>query len=203
MKFSNFFSTIQEAPWYREFLNPVIKEVNTKGKLLDIGTGAGKLIQILSTEKGIECVGIDTDSEMLSEADKKLKETNAKLFEVKAGARLPFEKNSFNYITICNVLFNLEQEAVDYMLEDALGLLKNKGRIIILSSTGNGNFLKLSKTFFSVKNWSIYIWFYATRNRARSWTKNKYLEQYTINNNLLYKREMVMNGFAQLEIIHK
>jgi hypothetical protein len=41
MSFSTFFSTLQEAPWYRSFINPVIDEINTSGKLLDIGTGSG------------------------------------------------------------------------------------------------------------------------------------------------------------------
>lgn len=51
MKFSKFFSNIQEKPWYRQFLNPVISEIEQEGKLLDIGTGSGKLLQILATEK--------------------------------------------------------------------------------------------------------------------------------------------------------
>ena len=70
MKFSKFFSNLQEAPWYRSFLNPVINEICIKGKLLDIGTGSGKLIQILSTEIGMDCTGVDTNSKMLAEAKK-------------------------------------------------------------------------------------------------------------------------------------
>ncbi len=203
MRFSKFFSKIQETTWYRSFLNPVINEITTKGTLLDIGTGTGKLIQIISTEKGIDCVGVDTNSEMLLEARKKLKNTIAKLFEVKANTNLPFEKNSFDYITICNVLFHLKNESIDYILNDAQRLLKNEGKIIVLTPTGNGNLMSLSKDFFSLKNLSIYIWFYATRNRAGPWTKNKYLEQYTIKNDLKYRREIVMSGFAQLEVIYQ
>jgi ubiquinone/menaquinone biosynthesis C-methylase UbiE len=51
MSFSSFFSNLQEAPWYRSFLNPVINEINDDTTLLDIGTGSGKMIQILSNEK--------------------------------------------------------------------------------------------------------------------------------------------------------
>ncbi|NQX82022.1 MAG: class I SAM-dependent methyltransferase [Flavobacteriaceae bacterium] len=203
MRFSKFFSNVQETPWYRSLLNPVIDEITTKGKLLDIGTGTGKLIQILLDKKKVDCIGVDTSSEMILEARNKVKGTNVKLFEVKADANLPFEKSSFDYVTICNVLFHLKDESIDYILNDALSLLKNKGRIIVLTPTGNGNFLSLSKSFFSLKNLSIYIWFYATRNRAGPWTKNKYLEQYSIKNGLEYKREIVMKGFAQLEIIYK
>ncbi|MGV6827860.1 MAG: class I SAM-dependent methyltransferase [Flavobacteriales bacterium] len=72
MKFSKFFSNLQEAPWYRQFLNPVNNEVDINGRLLDIGTGSGKLIQILSTEKKVECVGVDTNNGMLEKAKAKL-----------------------------------------------------------------------------------------------------------------------------------
>ena len=51
MKFSKFFSNLQEAPWYRQFLNPVIDEINDNSKLLDIGTGSGKMMEILISEK--------------------------------------------------------------------------------------------------------------------------------------------------------
>lgn len=200
---SKFFSNIQETPWYRSFLNPVNNEITGDGKLLDIGTGTGKLIQILSTEKEIDCVGVDTNSKMLLEARKKLKKTNAILLKIEPDTNLPFENNSFDYITICSVLFLLNEQSIDFILKEAQRLLKDRGKIIVLTPTGNGNFLTLSKNYFSLKNLSIYIWFYATRNRAGPWTKDKYLEQYTIENNLKYKREIVMNGFAQLEVIYE
>ena len=85
MKFSKFFSNLQEALWYRSFLNPVINEIGIKGKLLDIGTGSGKLIQILSTEIGMDCTGVDTNSKMLAEAKKKLRNINAELIEISCG----------------------------------------------------------------------------------------------------------------------
>ena len=201
MKFSKFFSSLQEAPWYRSFLNPVVNEIGTTGNLLDIGTGSGKLIQILSNENGINCTGVDTDSEMLAEAKKKLININAELIEISPNAKLPFENNSFEYITICSVLFHLKKEDIDNMLKDSLQLLKKEGKIMILTPTGKGNILKLTKHFFSFKNRSVYIWYRATKRRAQLWTKENYLAEYASKNNLNYKRETVMNGFAQLEII--
>jgi ubiquinone/menaquinone biosynthesis C-methylase UbiE len=201
MKFSKFFSNIQEAPWYRQFLNSVIDEIGTNGKLLDIGTGSGKLIQILANEKGINCIGVDTNEKMLDEAKIKLKETNVSLIKIEANRKFPFEKNSFRYVTICNVLFHLEKEGVDFVLTDTQRILEKGGKIIILTPTGNGNIFTLSKNYFSLENLSIYIWFRATKNRARTWTKNKYLEQYAHRNKLQYESQIVMDGFAQLEII--
>ena len=203
MKFSKFFSNLQEAPWYRAFLNPVINEIGTKGKLLDIGTGSGKLIQIIATENGLDCTGVDTDTEMLAEAKKKLGQIKTELIEISPNAKLPFETNSFDYITICSVLFHLKKEAIDDMLIDYQQLLKEDGKIIILTPTGKGNILKLTKHFFSLKNKGIYIWYRATKSRARKWTDKNYLAEYALKHNLKYKREVVMNGFAQLEIIEQ
>jgi ubiquinone/menaquinone biosynthesis C-methylase UbiE len=91
MKFSKFFSSLQEAPWYRSFLNPVVREIDTTGKVLDIGTGSGKLIQILAAENGMDCTEVDTDSDMLAEAKMKLGNINAELIEISPDAKLPFE----------------------------------------------------------------------------------------------------------------
>ena len=203
MNFSKFFSNIQETNWYRSFLNPVINEIGMEGKLLDIGTGSAKLIEILSNEKGINCTGVDTNTAMLKEAKIKLKGTNVSVLKIKPNEKFPFENNSFNYITICSVLFHLKKESIDFMLKDAQRLLKKEGKIIILTPTGKGNILSLTRNYFSLKNLSVYIWFYATRNRAESWTNNKYLKQYTNDNKLQYKSQIVMNGFAQLEIIEE
>jgi ubiquinone/menaquinone biosynthesis C-methylase UbiE len=202
MKFSKFFSNIQEAPWYRSFLNPVINEITTEGSLLDIGTGSGKLIQILANEKGMECVGVDTNQDMLDEAKKKLKETNVSLIKIKPNEVLSFKNNSFDYITICSVLFHLKEKQIDFMLKDAKRLLKKEGKIIILTPTGNGNIVTLNKRFFSIKNYGINIWFYATKNRAKIWNSENYLKQYSDKNNLKYTSQIVMNGFAQLEILN-
>jgi ubiquinone/menaquinone biosynthesis C-methylase UbiE len=202
MKFSKFFSNLQEAPWYRDFLNPVIDEIGKKGKLLDIGTGSGKLIQILSKEKNIQCVGVDTNNEMLNEAKIKLNNNNIKLIKIEANQKLPFENSNFDYITICSVLFHLKNENIDLMLTDAIGLLKENGKIIILTPTGKGNIAKLSRNYLSLKNLGIYIWYSATKKRAKLWMNNKYLKQYATKNNIKYKYEVVMNGFAQLEIIN-
>ena len=200
MKFSKFFSNIQETPWYRSFLNPVIHEIAT-GKLLDIGTGSGKLIQILSNEKGIDCVGVDTNADMIKEAKNKLKQTNVEILKIEANKKLPFKNESFNYIAICSVLFHLSHENIDLMLKDSKRLLKKDGKIIILTPTGIGNIFTLTKYFFSFKNISIFIWFYKTRSRAKIWANSNYLKEYTKKNNLQYSSQIVMNGFAQLEII--
>ncbi|MCB9211583.1 MAG: class I SAM-dependent methyltransferase [Ignavibacteriales bacterium] len=202
MNFSTFFSLVQEAPWYRQFLNPVIDEINKEADLLDIGTGTGKLLQILSEENKVNCYGTDTSSSMLEEAKKKLRNTNVKLQKLEANERLPFENNRFEFITICNVLFNLTQNSIDHILMEALRVLKRGGKIIVLTPTGKGNIITLTKRYLSIKNLGIYIWFYATKRRADLWTKDKYLLEFS-KQNLTYKHKNILNGFAQVEVLEK
>jgi ubiquinone/menaquinone biosynthesis C-methylase UbiE len=201
MKFSTFFSGLQEAPWYRQFLNPVIDEIDSGSTLLDIGTGSGKMLAILFQEKQVKSTGTDTSADMLDEARVKLKNTDTTLHLTPAGEALPFAKKSFDNITICSVLFHMKKEDIDKMLEDSLQLLKEEGKIIILTPTGSGNMFKLTNHFFSIKNRNIYIWYRATKKRARLWTEENYLAEFALTRKLNYRREIVMNGFAQLEII--
>lgn len=201
MKFSSFFSNLQEAPWYRDFLNPVLDEVENNSSLLDIGTGSGKMLEILSDEKKVSCVGTDTSQDMLDEAKVKLKNNDIQLHLTPVGELLPFEKNNFDYITICSVFFHLKKDEIDSMLKEYTNLLSEKGKIIVLTPTGSGNIFKLTRHFFSLKNKTIYVWYRATKKRSRIWTDENYLANYSSKNNLKYKREIVMKGFAQLEII--
>lgn len=203
MKFSKFFSNLQESPWYRQFLNPVIEQIETDSNLLDIGTGSGKMLEILFNEKNVNSIGTDTNKDMLSEAKEKLKNTTVKLHHHEAGERLDFDKESFDYITICSVLFHLKKEEIDSMIVNALVLLKKDGKIIVHTPTGGENFFKLTAKYFSLKNKGIYVWYKATKKRASIWTKELYLKKYSKQNRLNYKREIVMNGFAQIEIIEK
>ncbi len=203
MNFSKFFSNLQESPWYREFLNPVIDEIEeNNGSLLDIGTGSGKLIQILYEEKNIECTGVDTNSEMLKEAKNKLKNTTITLLKIEANKKLPFKNNSFNYITICNVLFHLDKEGIDFLMKESQRILKDKGKIIVLTPTGSSGILKLTQKYFSFKNLGIYIWYFATKKRSKTWKNNHYLKQYTAQNIITYQTQTPMNGFAQLELLN-
>jgi hypothetical protein len=82
-------------------------------------------------------------------------------------------------------------------------LLKENGKIIVLTPTGKGGLIKLTEHYFSLKNKSVYVWYSATKSRARLWTSENYLAKYSSDRKLNYKRDIVMNGFAQLETFEK
>lgn len=204
MSFSSFFSKLQESPWYDQFLTPVVDMVSNEAHILDIGTGSGKMLQILSQRKNVTGVGIDTDTLMLEEAQKKLLNLPMRLQHLEAGKNYPFEDKHFDIVTICNVLFNVkEKPGINQILSESLRVLKPNGKLIILTPTGGGNVLKLSRHFFSLKNKGIYTWYHSTKRSALRWTKEQYLLQYSEQKDLTYTRTETLHGFAQLETLSR
>ena len=178
LSFSRFFSSVQETPWHVEFLEPVVSQISPYSKVLDIGTGTGKLLQFLINGKNSDCTGIDTSASMLSEAEKKLKGMAVSLLQVTSGATLPFQNTCFDKICICNVLFNLNANDQDFLLNQSLGILNEKGRIIILSPTGSGTakdfFRKVSKR----NNKGFALWYILTRQSARKWNTQGRIKEF-------------------------
>ncbi len=201
MNFSKFFSNVQEAPWYQNFLTPVVDVVETRSSLLDIGTGPGKLIEKLFLEKQVKCVGTDTSEGMLEEARQKLSGIDCELIKVEAGQSLPFLENTFDYVSFCNVLFNLTKAQCNFLLGEANRVLKRDGKIIVLSPTGRGGYGKITNKYYSVKNFSMVIWYTATKSNALNWEQNQWLREYAKKQGLTYRSQTVFDGFAQLVII--
>jgi len=203
MKFANFFSSLQEEPWYQHFLAPVLAEFGEEGTLLDIGTGSGKLLQMVCFETNIHCTGIDSSKAMLEEARTKLRDYPVKLLQVEPGARLPFEEQSFDFISICSVLFLLPGPAVEQLLEESLRLLRNGGKIIVLTPSGNRRFLSLLRHFLSFKNRGILVWYSATRARAQQWSESRFLQRFASQHRLHCREEKVLKDFACLEVLQR
>jgi len=113
-----------------------------KGKeyksLLDIGSGTGYLIHMLSQNYEAEYVGLDLSENMVREADKK-NIKNARFLEGRSDA-LPFADNTFDVVT-CSQSFHHYPDT-DGALQEAYRVMKPKG-IYILSDTGTGPFKRV------------------------------------------------------------
>jgi len=203
LNFSQFFSSVQESPWYLEFLTPVVEMVAEKSHVLDIGTGSGKLLQLLVKEKFADCTGTDTSKAMLDEAAKKLEGTGAVLLQIAAGAKFPFQHGRFDCICICSVLFNLKTEVRDQLLHQCLNVLQTKGKIIILSPSGEGNYRTFMTKFIKRHNKSFGLWYILTRSSAIKWGRDKYLQGFCEINKLKYSHKLVFDGYALLEIMER
>lgn len=200
--YSHFLSKIQESYWYYEFLQEVVDETSENSSLLDIGTGTGKLIEMLATEKRIECIGIDANKNMLEEAKKKLSGLDVELLKVDKGSSLPFNNNSFDFVCICNVLFNHNSQTVIHILNESVRVLKQGGKLIILTPTGNKSLYK-TKDLLSMETISFNIWKRSTAQNGRIWVKNNFLGNFCKNVNLEYLSKLVFHDLALMEIISK
>ncbi len=101
------------------------------GTLLDIGTGTGRVLQVMS-EHFEEGVGVDLSHEMLGVARANLEsagQTNAYVRFADLYA-LPFENASVDLVTIHHVLHFLEEPAM--ALQEAARVLRPGGRIMIV-----------------------------------------------------------------------
>lgn len=205
--FAGFFKQVQDAPWYQMFLNPAIHELETLppgSKVLDVGTGAGRFIELAQNQLSLSFVGIDTDEAMLAQARTRPALANVPLRMVKPDQPLPFGEE-FDAISLCSVLFLLEDPLA--LLEEALRVLKPDGKIVVLTPSTHGNardaIRVLSQVDFTVSNWTFFLWRRMTRSGARRWELANTLVEFAERSRSTYTRRLIFSDFAVVEVLRK
>ncbi|MCW2237315.1 ArsR/SmtB family transcription factor [Azospirillum canadense] len=101
------------------------------GELLDIGTGTGRMLEVLGT-RAQRAVGIDQSREMLSIARTKLEEAGLRHCHVRQADmyQLPFPSGSFDAAVVHQVLHFAESPAD--LLAEAARVLRPGGRLLIV-----------------------------------------------------------------------
>ena len=112
--------------------NTVIPVVDT-GRALDLGCGNGKTVSTLIDE-GFEVTGIDFSSVAVEQCRKNFPDSR---FEVASACNLPFEDDSFDYITAVHVLEHLNDEELSKAVDEIYRVLKKGGHVFIRSFTEN------------------------------------------------------------------
>ncbi|MGI9350040.1 MAG: ArsR/SmtB family transcription factor [Rhizobiaceae bacterium] len=99
--------------------------------MLDLGTGTGRILELFSDiyEKG---TGIDASRDMLSVARSRLDDAKLSRVQTRQGDLyiLPTQANSFDLVTIHQVLHYLDDPAV--AIKEAAKALKDDGRLLIV-----------------------------------------------------------------------
>jgi len=205
------FLKAQDSGWYSEFLNPVVEAIledESNVHILDIGTGPGKLPEMLiQKNSNLRITGIDINPAMIEIARQKVNHKNVS-FEVQtANEPLAFKNNSFDAITFCSVLFLLDNETRMFLMHEALRVLKPTGKIVVLTPSGKTSILNAVgeiKSFAPSKhNWTFLVWKSLTSQRGRKWQVEQWLEQYSISNQSKYAKTLVFNDNASIEKIYK
>lgn len=110
---------------------PVVKKyIPTKKniRLLDFGCGKGVILQkILKINPALKITGVDVSDQALKVTRKKL--PNQKFIKIDEGVILPFDDNTFDFITVLDVLEHVYDTQLIY--KELARILKPRGKILI------------------------------------------------------------------------
>lgn len=137
------FEKATQSGWYPYFLQSVVDEVKCTGnglKILDLGTGTGKLPELIITQDSSDHItGIDIDSSYINDAKKRYIHPNVKFDYEGIGKKLNFPDSSFDVVTICSVLFLVDDFTKNLLFNESLRVLKPNGKIIVLTPSGENS----------------------------------------------------------------
>jgi len=116
-------------------------------KCLDLGCGNGSAVHFLA-KNDFDTYGIDISKDAIDIGKEYLKEENLKAeLKVASCDNLPFEENSFDFITCFGVLDHVETSIAKKSIEEVRRILKPKGLFFItLCSISSSLFDKGEKT---------------------------------------------------------
>jgi ubiquinone/menaquinone biosynthesis C-methylase UbiE len=211
VKAQKVFLKAQNSGWYPPFLSPVIDTIlsdSGSGKILDIGTGPGKLLELLiQKDSSLQLTGIDIDKAMIDLARERVLHPNVRFQYEKENENLEFRDGEFDVVTFCSVLFLLDDSVRTILMNEALRVLKPGGKIIVLTPSGEKS---IASSYFEVwdypsnkYNWTFVVWKTFTTRTARKWQNQKWLSNFTMKHCLEYQTNMVFNNNATIEIVSK
>jgi ubiquinone/menaquinone biosynthesis C-methylase UbiE len=197
---SRFFAYVQDTPWYQEFLRPVVislRDVPAGSRVLDIGTGPGRLLAMLRQQLALECVGVDADRSMLLEAQGRPELADVPLVHVPVGQALPFQPQTFDVICFCSVLYLMQAEEGLALLQQAKALLCPAGRMIILTPSGAD-----SRHDAPVRrHWTFYLWRRLTSSAGRQWQARQLAPDFAGKRGMTYACSTAFSGLATVEVL--
>jgi ubiquinone/menaquinone biosynthesis C-methylase UbiE len=205
MNIARFFRYVQDAPWYLHFLYPVLQilqPLQENAKVLDVGTGAGKLLELGQSQTNFLWTGTDTDNVMLEEARQRPSLRDVPLHSLVPN-NLPFDNASFDAVTFCSVLFLIPNPSP--LLEEAVRILSPNGWLVALTPTGEGHITPqiMRQIGWHPQNWTFFLWRQMTAGSGRVWTEKGILSKFARQTNTIYNKQIVFNGLAVVELITK
>jgi ubiquinone/menaquinone biosynthesis C-methylase UbiE len=141
------------APEYRYFIRKIMRKGILSGRVLDIGTGSGRLAIELAQAKGcdFEIVGLDVSKDMLQQArvnSRRAGVENKIDLVLASGANLPFGDESFDLVISYASLHHWSQPV--RIFQEIRRVTREEGRIII-----RDNKRVYGDPFYGATVWSI------------------------------------------------
>lgn len=203
MNMAQFFHYVQDAPWYAHFLNPVLQTLQSlqeNANVLDVGTGAGKLLELGQSQTSLRWEGADTDNDMLAEARRRSSLRDVPLHLLNPD-NLPFEDASFDAVTFCSVLFLLTDPSP--LLDETTRILRPNGRLVALTPIGEAYVTPevIHQIGWHPRNWTFFLWRQMTADSGRNWAQKGLLAEFARQKNAVYNKQIVFHGLAAVEWI--
>ncbi|WP_129676381.1 class I SAM-dependent methyltransferase [Candidatus Chloroploca sp. Khr17] len=204
MSHARFFRYIQDAPWYADFLQPVLDELKSLppgATVLDMGTGAGKLIAMGQALPDVQWEGADVDAAMLAEARKRPALRHTALHHLSAGSTLPFTDARYEAVTFCSVLFLLSDPMP--LLEETWRVLRPHGFIVALTPSGSGQSRPILRNQIGWRfhNWTWFVWRQMTAAAGQRWGQQAPLAAFARRHGATYQKQAVFHEMATIEMV--
>jgi 2-polyprenyl-3-methyl-5-hydroxy-6-metoxy-1,4-benzoquinol methylase len=138
-----FYEKLELIPWYYsdwKWENEVaIQYIQEKLKVLDIGCGTGKFIEVLKRSKNCDCTGLELNSRAKIVANNKGLNVKNETIQIHATN----SSNQYDVVTFFQVLEHISN--VDDFLKSAVDVTKTGGLIIMAVPNNEPYFLKYDK----------------------------------------------------------
>ena len=118
-----------QSKWHHLKFFHVQKEIVAPCRHLDIGCGPGTFIGTLS--EGIISYGVDISKKQIEYANKHYQNEYKSFQQIFVGREFPFEDNSFDVVTIIEVIEHLRKDQALSLLDQSYRMLRPGGKIII------------------------------------------------------------------------
>ncbi|MBT5830191.1 MAG: methyltransferase domain-containing protein [Candidatus Latescibacteria bacterium] len=144
---------------------------DTRGRLLELGCGAGNVLLNISAQKSIKPFGADFSLGMLTRAQQNANNLKLKLPLFNADAtQLPLASNSFETVICLGVLEYIPN--FPDVIAECMRILKPKGQFIVSIPNATSPFIRIDDTLFTLKNAITHT---LLPTGIRSWIKRKLL----------------------------
>ncbi len=146
------FSKTRQGFW--SDLNFITNYIENDQKILDLGCGNGRLLNILQNKK-IEYIGIDNSEKLLIQAQQQYPDFREKFLKADA-LNLPFIDDEFDRIISIAVLQHIPSKAYRIkFLEEAFRTLKKEGKLVLtvwLVKNGSSYYRSVNNILNNVKS---------------------------------------------------